>query len=137
MGSEAGGNIHEDLLNGTSIDDSKNHYGLIPRFISELFSSLVKRREESEKAVLQSRDDVNNISSEQQQSVSLVDFKVSASFLEVYGEDIFDLLDGDRSDALKIREDSDKNVIVVGLKSAPIHNASEAMNVLNTGTMNR
>ena len=36
-----------------------------------------------------------------------------------------------------MREDSNKEVIVVGLKCAPIKNASEAMNVLNTGTMNR
>jgi len=41
------------------------------------------------------------------------------------------LLDDDRDVALKIREDSNKQVIIKGLKSAPISNAYEA------GTMNR
>lgn len=143
MGSEAGGNFDENLRNNGNPTLTDN-IGLIPRFMEDLFGSLIKRKELSEKALLQqSRDDGNtntNIS-KQQQSVSLVDFRVSASFLEVYGEDIFDLLDEDRNDninsSLKIREDSNKEVIVVGLKSAPIDNAFQAMNVLNTGTMNR
>ena len=143
MGSEAGGNFDENLRNNGNPNLTDN-IGLIPRFMEDLFGSLIKRKELSEKALLQqSRDDgnTNNNISKQQQSVSLVDFRVSASFLEVYGEDIFDLLDEDRNDninsSLKIREDSNKEVIVVGLKSAPIDNAFQAMNVLNTGTMNR
>lgn len=81
MGSEAGGNFEENLQNGQLSED----VGLIPRFMSDMFASLFQRREASEKALLQSRDDDNNIS---EQPISLVDFKVSASFLEVYGEDI-------------------------------------------------
>ncbi|KAL9185455.1 hypothetical protein ACHAXT_003232 [Thalassiosira profunda] len=129
MGSEAAGNFVENERGGGNLRDKD---GLIPRFMSDMFTSLFQRKEESEKALLQSRDD-NNATEE---SVSLVDFRVTASFLEVYGEDIYDLLDEDRT-PLKIREDSNKEVIVVGLKSAAISNAYEAMNVLNVGTMNR
>jgi hypothetical protein len=72
------------------------------------------------------------------QSPSLVGFKVSASFLEVYGEDIFDLLDdNDDRESLKLREKEDGEVFVVGLRKNPVVNAAEAMGVLNTGTMNR
>ena len=148
MGSEAGGNFVENVQTGCILGDKD---GLIPRFMSDMFASLFQRREASEKkALLQSCDDddddenTNNNSSKTQQqqqqqqssSISLIAFKVAASFLEVYGEDIFDLLDEDRT-PLKIREDSKKDVIVVGLQSTPIANAFEAMGVLNTGTMNR
>jgi len=139
MGSEAGGNFDNNLQRdgNPSLQETS---GLIPRFVQELFSSLIQRKELSEKKILSqspTKEKTNNILPEQQQSVSLVDYKVSASFLEVYGDDIFDLLDDDRDVALKIREDSNKQVVIQGLKSAPISNAYEAMNVLNTGTMNR
>ncbi|KAL7525932.1 hypothetical protein ACHAXR_002550, partial [Thalassiosira sp. AJA248-18] len=129
MGSEAGGKFVENLQSGCNLSDND---GLIPRFMSDMFDSLFQRREASEKSLLQSRDDNNSL----EQAVSLIDFKVSASFLEVYGEDIYDLMDEDRN-ALKIREDSKKEVIICGLQSNPISNAFQAMNVLNTGTMNR
>ena len=126
MGSEAGGSFEE---NSGNLSDN---VGLIPRFTSDLFASLVQRREASEKALLRNWD----VENAPKQCVSLIDFRVSASFLEVYGEDIYDLLDDDRN-ALKIREGSNKEVCVKGLKSVPINNSSEAMDVLNTGTMNR
>ena len=126
MGSEAGGLV-EDISGNLS-----DNVGLIPRFMSDLFASLVQRREASEKALLRNWVGDNA----PKQSVSLIDFRVSASFLEVYGEDIYDLLDDDRN-ALKIREGSNKEVCVKGLKSVPINNSSEAMDALNTGTLNR
>jgi hypothetical protein len=126
MGSEAGGLFEK---NSGNLSDN---VGLIPRFTSDLFASLVKRREASEKALLRNWDD----DYVPKHSVSLIDFRVSASFLEVYGEDIYDLLDDDRN-ALKIREGSNKEVCVKGLKRVPIDNSSEAMDVLNTGTLNR
>ena len=139
MGSEAGGNFDNNLQrdgNPTLHETS----GLIPRFMQELFCSLLQRKELSERNILSqspTKENGTNTILPEQQSVSLVDYKVSASFLEVYGDDIFDLLDDDRDHALKIREDSNKQVVIQGLKSAPISNAYEAMNVLNTGTMNR
>jgi len=139
MGSEAGGNFDNNLQRdgNPSLHETS---GLIPRFMQELFTSLLQRKELSERSILNqspTKEKNTNIISSEQQSVSLVDYKVSASFLEVYGDDIFDLLDDDRDHALKIREDSNKQVVIKGLKSAPISNAYEAMNVLNTGTMNR
>ena len=126
MGSEAGGLVED---NSGNLSDN---VGLIPRFVSDLFASLVQRREASEKALLRNWVGDNA----PKQSVSLIDFRVSASFLEVYGEDIYDLLDDDRN-ALKIREGLNKEVCVKGLKSVPITNSPEAMDALNTGTLNR
>mmetsp|Transcript_36339 Transcript_36339/g.74047 ORF Transcript_36339/g.74047 Transcript_36339/m.74047 type:complete len:1130 (-) Transcript_36339:43-3432(-) len=106
--------------------------GLIPRFISGMFQSLIQRREEAEKALLQSVD-----GDKERPASSLVDFQVSASFLEVYGEDIYDLLVDESRTPLKLREGTNKEVVVKGLRNKSILNAAEAMNVLSTGTMNR
>jgi kinesin family protein 4/21/27 len=66
----------------------------------------------------------------------LLDYNMRASFLEVYGEDVFDLLDADRR-SLPLREDSDGGVVIAGLTSRPISNPAEALQVLHEGTMNR
>lgn len=70
---------------------------------------------------------------------SLVGFKVSASFLEVYGDDIYDLLndDDDTRTSLKLRENEHGRVFAADLRKHPVANAAEAMGALNTGTMNR
>ena len=126
VGSEA----HSGNLGSLQSGKFRESDGLIPRFLSDLFNSLLCRREEAEKATLQSGDCVPGGVS------SLVDFKISASFLEVYGDDIYDLLEDERT-SLKIREGSNKDTIVVGLKEQMVSSADEAMGVLNKGTMHR
>lgn len=129
MGSEAHGNSFvANLKSSPSLNESD---GLIPRFMADIFTMLIQRKEASEKAVLKLAG-----SSSGRGSDALIDFSLSASFLEVYGEDIHDLLDEDRQ-SLPIREDSNGEVIVKGLRNTPITSDAEAMNVLNTGTMNR
>jgi len=125
MGSESGVGVEKS-------GNLSDNVGLIPRFTSHLFATLVERREASEKALLQTWEE----DTAPKQSVSLIDFQLSASFIEVYGENVYDLLDDSR-DPLQIREDSNKAVFVQGLKCVSIANSSEAMNVLNIGTMNR
>lgn len=126
MGSEA----HSGNLGSFQSGKFRESDGLIPRFLSDLFNSLNKEREEAEKAILHSGDCAPGGVS------SLVDFKISASFLEVYGDDIYDLLEEERT-SLKIREGSNKDTIVVGLKEQVVSSADEAMGVLNKGTMHR
>ncbi|KAL3798424.1 hypothetical protein HJC23_005077 [Cyclotella cryptica] len=121
MGSEAGG------LNESA--------GLIPRFLSGMFTTLFERKSASVKSALRSPSKTDG-SVGNSQIPSLIDFRVSASFLEVYGEDIYDLLDEDRT-SLKLREDTNGQVFVVGLRKNPVVNADDAMGILNTGTMNR
>ena len=91
-------------------DCSTDLRGLLPRFLEDIFASVSIQKESSN--------------------------EISASFLEVYGEDVFDLLVEDRR-ALAIREDSNGEVIVSGLKKVPVASVEEAMNVLNQGTMHR
>ncbi len=109
--------------------------GLIPRFMSDIFAQLnslhTKKHEKKD-------CDLERVDKEppSNHSKKLVEFKVSASFLEVYGEDVHDLLDHDRK-VLPLREDAEGGVIVVGLKREPIQNAIDALKVLHIGTMNR
>ena len=123
MGSEAG-----------NLDETK---GLIPRFLDGMFTALFDQKNASVKSALQSPTKTDSPGGKNQ-TPSLVNFRVSASFLEVYGDDIYDLLDdNDDRASLRLREKEDGEVFVVGLKKNPVVNAAEAMGILNTGTMNR
>ena len=110
MGSEA----HSD-------GEMSVHPGLIPRFMFDLFGNLEQRKAELDSGA---------------SGQVLLEYCVTASFLEVYGEDVHDLLDKDRK-TLPLREDANGGVVVQGLTIRTVSNADEALNVLHDGTMNR
>ena len=110
MGSEA----HTD-------PEAPSHVGLIPRFITDFFLEMERKKELSDKG---------------EASQVLIGYEFHASFLEVYGEDVFDLLDPNRK-SLPLREDSNGGIVISGLKNRPISNLEEALQVLHEGTMNR
>lgn len=83
--------------------------GLIPRFLQDLFGQVASRGD---------------------------DFCFEASFLEVYGDDIHDLLDISRA-VLPLREDGAGGVVCTGLTIRRVSSAAEAVQVLHDGTMNR
>ena len=83
--------------------------GLIPRFLQDLFGQL---------------------------SGSGDEFCLETSFLEVYGDDIHDLLDLSRT-VLPLREDGGGGVVCNGLTIKRVQSAIEAVQVLHEGTMNR
>jgi len=114
-----------------SESESTSHAGLIPRFLAEIFDQLQRQKELGMFKTTNMEKSDNN----KNQSV-LVDYKVSASFLEVYGEDVHDLLDRDRQ-SLPLREDSSGGIVIAGLTTRPVGNATAALEVLNEGTMNR
>jgi hypothetical protein len=98
--------------------------GLIPRFMTDIFAAL---------------EQMASIKDENGQSSS---FRLAASFIEVYGDDVFDLLDrtgsaGTDRKSLPIREDSSGTVMVAGLNEIPIHTVREALSVLKRGTLHR
>lgn len=112
MGSEAHA-VNEDVI----------HPGLIPRFMASVFQQLAQRKSEAD-------------SGKETKGPLLLDFQVKASFLEVYGEDVHDLLDEDRK-TLPLREDASGGVVVAGLTNQPVSSSSEALNILHVGTRNR
>lgn len=94
--------------------DLTENAGLIPRFMTDFFHSLEERKN----------------------SGILNGYDVEASFLEVYGEDIHDLLVSSRP-SLPIREDANGGIVCVGLTQRKVESASQALDILHEGTMNR
>jgi len=102
--------------------ESSSQTGLIPRFITDFFHEMHRKKAASDDGV--------------QGDQILLDYSLKASFLEVYGEDVFDLLNEHRC-SLPLREDSNGGIVVAGLTSRDISTTVEALQVLHEGTMNR
>jgi len=89
--------------------------GLIPRFMNDLFERLQASQGGGDNPVR---------------------FALQASFLEVYGEDVYDLLVPDRP-SLPLREDASGGVVCAGLTHRAVATAQEALEVLHEGTLHR
>lgn len=94
-------------------------HGLIPRFIADIFTTLELQRSSS--------------------TTKKHSFHLTATFTEVYGEDIYDLLNPSSGDkkSLPLREDSSGTVTVVGLTHIPVFTVSDALSVLRQGSLHR
>jgi hypothetical protein len=127
MGSEA----HSEL-------ELSAQTGLIPRFMNELFQRLQRKKQEQnlkQNKRKYSCDDNNNNTN---MSPQLIQYILQASFLEVYGEDVHDLLDDTESrQSLHLREDPDGGLVVRGLTTRKVDDADAALAVLHEGTLNR
>ncbi|KAL9241674.1 hypothetical protein vseg_015756 [Gypsophila vaccaria] len=64
------------------------------------------------------------------------DFEVSCSYLEVYNEVIYDLLEKS-SGNLELREDPEQGVTVAGLRSIKVHSAVKILELLTLGNSRR
>ncbi|XP_021890456.1 kinesin-like protein KIN-8B, partial [Carica papaya] len=64
------------------------------------------------------------------------EFEVSCSYLEVYNEVIYDLLEKS-SGHLELREDPEKGIIVAGLRCIKVHSADRILELLNLGNSRR
>lgn len=66
----------------------------------------------------------------------LVEFLCKCSFLEIYNEQVFDLLDP-ASSGLHLRENMKRGVYVDGVTETSVSSAKDAYQVLSTGWVNR
>ncbi|XP_025086308.1 kinesin-like protein KIF17 isoform X2 [Pomacea canaliculata] len=64
-------------------------------------------------------------------------FLIHASYLEIYNEEIRDLLGKDVKAKLELKEHPEKGVYVAGLSMHPVHNVKECERVMNQGWSNR
>ncbi|KAG6900399.1 hypothetical protein C0993_011092 [Termitomyces sp. T159_Od127] len=97
--------------------DPNNGMGIIPRAVSTIFSSAKQLKEERGGAW---------------------NFSVKGSFIEIYNEDLIDLLSlddtvGGRRE-VQIREDKDGHIIWGGLREVNVRNVAEVMSLLRKGT---
>ncbi|XP_051027602.1 kinesin-like protein KIF17 [Acomys russatus] len=64
-------------------------------------------------------------------------FLVRASYLEIYNEDVRDLLGADTKQKLELKEHPEKGVYVKGLSMHTVHNVAQCERVMETGWKNR
>jgi len=112
---------------GTSFDaNCLTDAGVIPRSLYSLFEGI------DEKVRLSTVD-----------GVAFKKFQVFVQFIELYNEDIIDLLDqtghvnNKYKTKLKIQEDSKGEICVAGMTQKQVFSANEALEVLHNGALNR
>ncbi|KAG5637757.1 hypothetical protein H0H81_003324 [Sphagnurus paluster] len=97
--------------------DPNNGMGIIPRAVSNIFSGAKQLKDERGGAWT---------------------YSVKGSFIEIYNEDLIDLLSLDDTVGgkreVQIREDKDGHIIWGGLREVNVRNASEVMSLLRKGT---
>jgi kinesin family protein 4/21/27 len=97
--------------------DPKNGMGIIPRAVSHIFSTARQLKEERGTAW---------------------NYSIKGSFLELYNEDLIDLLNLDDAAGgkreVQIREDKDGHIIWGGLLEVSVKNPTEVMTLLRKGT---
>ncbi|TYJ10734.1 hypothetical protein E1A91_A11G228300v1 [Gossypium mustelinum] len=64
------------------------------------------------------------------------EFEVTCSYLEVYNEVIYDLLEKS-SGSLELREDPEHGIVVAGLRCIKVHSADKILELLNLGNSRR
>lgn len=112
MGTSAGDEVdYESLVAGRSADPQM---GIIPRAVARIFSSM------------------------RQNKASGTQYSAKVSFIEIYNEDLIDLL-GDAADSearphVQIREGKNGQIIWSGLREVKVANVAEVMNYLLQGS---
>ena len=116
-GQTGSGKTYTMGTNDISLQSNEDELGLIPRFVTDLFANIT------------TNDPTKSC--------------VSISFLEIYGEDVYDLMNEDRiaitnaRSSLSVREDIKGGVFIEGLKEIPVTCALEALKALSDGSKTR
>ncbi|KAI0703557.1 kinesin [Cytidiella melzeri] len=107
-------------MTGVDLDadpmDPSNLMGIIPRAIAHIFARCRELKEERGTAW---------------------NFNIKGSFIEVYNEDLLDLLSVDGTGAkaaVQIREDKQGHILWEGLREVNVKNSHEVMNLIRQGT---
>lgn len=108
--------MHDSMKSGQQYhgDDILDKLGLIPRIIQEVFYYCYSK------------------------SINSGDLKIYLSFLQIYNEKIYDLLqDTDFKSPLQIRQDKENGIYVEGLSEYQVSNSLDAYALLKRGEKNR
>ncbi|KAM9299538.1 kinesin-like protein KIF17 [Gastrophryne carolinensis] len=93
------------------VPDPPSQRGIIPRAFEQIFESI--------------------------QCAENTKFLVRASYLEIYNEEIRDLLGEDTKQRLELKEHPDRGVYVKGLSQHTVHSVAECEKIMETGWSNR
>lgn len=96
-------------------NESWDSMGIIPRAAEQIFATINEREANDPRVTI----------------------KISIQFLEVYGDDVRDLLDKSHSSKLVLREASNGDVLVLGAREELCTSAADVVELLVTGSRNR
>ncbi|CAE1242663.1 KIF4_21_27 [Acanthosepion pharaonis] len=112
---------------GFDVDVDPYEVGIIPRAIQHLFEGIEKRKEKAA-----------------HDNVPPPTFKVTVQFMELYNEEILDLLDPskdpetrNRKSHIKVHEDASGAIYVVGVNTRPVDSFSATIQLLKGGALSR
>jgi len=105
-------------------ESSEEERGIIPNSFEHIFNTIKLRHASASEESLSSQG-------------SGCEFLVRASFLEIYQEEIRDLMSNDAKKKLELKESPDHGVFVKDLKYEVVDNRAQIEQVLRKGTVNR
>ncbi|XP_071100198.1 kinesin-like protein KIF21A isoform X1 [Haliotis cracherodii] len=112
---------------GFDVNTVQSEVGIIPRAVDHLFQGIESRRKEA-------------LANDEPPP----DFRVNAQFMELYNEEILDLLDTTRDPEsrgrkshIKIHEDAAGGIYVVGVTTRTVVSLEDTMKCLNIGALSR
>merc|ERR1711892_1132497 len=105
---------------GFEMDIDPSHEGMIPRALRQIFDG-IKHHEDAAGA----------------EKLMKPEFNVSVQFMEIYQEEIIDLLNNGQQRKIRIHEDQFGNIIADGLIDAKSTSFEQTMKLLQSGALNR
>ncbi|KAL0278939.1 UNVERIFIED_CONTAM: hypothetical protein PYX00_000615 [Menopon gallinae] len=109
---------------GFEVETQEHQVGILPRAIRHLYTGIKDR-----------------IQNARQNGEPPPEFKVDAQFMELYNDEIIDLLDPTqgylRTKGIKIHEDHNGSIYVKGMTQQTVTSVAEALNLLRQGALSR
>nr|XP_009858703.1 kinesin-like protein KIF21A [Ciona intestinalis] len=111
---------------GFDVTSSPEDTGIIPRAMDHLFDGIKQRKQQATEETLPAPE-----------------FCVTATFIELYNEDIIDLFDTSGESlvrgrsTLRIHEDTNGSICIAGISSHIVSSADETLKCLHTGVLSR
>ncbi|CAB3406080.1 unnamed protein product [Caenorhabditis bovis] len=106
----------------TVVTQQEQDLGVIPRAIHHTFRRIAECKAEAlEKGILEPS------------------FEVSVQFVELYNDDVLDLLSDDRNNSsnIRIHEDNRGEIVLHGVEQRTVHDLDGTMEILKNGALNR
>ncbi|KAH9517746.1 Kinesin-like protein kif21b, variant 2 [Dermatophagoides farinae] len=107
---------------GTGFDVTfpQEQRGIIPRAVEHLFENINKRRD-------QAKND----------GLPMPEFSISTQFIEIYNDEIIDLLAENRNKRNRIRIMDDEGIVLLGVESKSVSTSDDTMHCLKSGSLFR
>lgn len=119
-----------------TMQGTKEMKGIIPSSYEQIFSCVSQAKEGQRLIIPHTHNFINLMQYANRKSIFFFRFLVRCSYLEIYNENIKDLLCKDQTQFLELRENKDKEVYVKDLTSLVVVDAEDMERVMTVGNRN-